>query len=118
MEKAKLAEEISEGESKVDALGAQISQATEEASALGDEIAKLNEDVASAEGDKKAEEEKRAGTHAAYLVEVADYSESVDALERAIAVMESKNRDIPATAAGAASLLQLPEIVKMTPESR
>ena len=44
---------------------------------------------------------------------MADHSESVEALERAIAVRESKNYDILGTA-----LLQLPEIVRMTPEAQ
>merc|ERR1719169_329005 len=113
MEQAQLEKAIKEGEAQVEFLGAEISRLTNEAETLGDEIAQLQTDVATADGDKKKEEEQRAKDHTAYLAEVADYSESVDALERAIAVMESKNYDIPGTA-----LLQLPEIVRMTPKAQ
>merc|ERR1719486_1467220 len=113
MEQAQLEKAIKEAEAQVEFLGAEISRLTEEAQTLGDEIAQLQADVATADSDKKKEEEQRAKDHAAYLTEVADYSESVDALERAIAVMESKNYDIPGTA-----LLQLPEIVRMTPKAQ
>merc|ERR1719335_303005 len=76
---------------------------TEEAVVLGDEIAALGSDLDKFTAEKKAEEEQRAKDHAAYLVEVKDYSESVSALERAIDLLASKNKDIP----GAAALLQL-----------
>merc|ERR1719291_526481 len=72
--------------------------------ALGEAIAKLSNDVASAQANTKAEEAKRAKDHAAFLEEEQDFSESVDALERAITVLQKQNYDRPA---GAAALMQL-----------
>jgi len=103
MEQGQLTDDVAEGGARIESLGAEISKLTEEAVVLGDEIAALGSDLDKFTAEKKAEEEQRAKDHAAYLVEVKDYSESVSALERAIDLLASKNKDIP----GAAALLQL-----------
>merc|ERR1712190_278224 len=72
--------------------------------ALGEAIAQLSNTVASSQAATKAEEAKRAKDHAAFLEEEQDFSESVDALERAINVLQKENYDRPA---GAAALVQL-----------
>merc|ERR1719284_901627 len=105
MEQPQLADDIAGGEESIESLGAEISKLTEEAGTLGDEIAALESDIGKFTSEKKAEEEQRAKDHKAFLLEEKDYSESLSALERAIEVLESKNKDVP----GAAALLQLTE---------
>jgi len=104
MEQGQLESSIAGGEAKVEALGAEIIELTEEVNTLGDEIAQLQTDVAAYDANAKKEEEQRAKDHAAYVEEEKDYAESVYALERAIALMESKSSDAPRAAA---VLLQL-----------
>lgn len=61
----------------------------------------------------RQKEDIRAPYRAAYLTEVADRSERADALVRTIQVMEPRNFGVPGKA-----LLQLPEIVRMTPKAQ
>jgi len=69
---------------------------------LGEAIGKLNDNVAKYQADVKSETAQREKDHAAFLEEEKDYSESVDALERAVAVLSRQDYDRPA-------LLQLSE---------
>jgi len=115
METAQLQKEIEDGSNKVDFLMSEISQIEAEAKTLGIEIEKLQEAVAGFDAEKKEQQEQRAKDHAMYLTEVKDYSESVDALERAIAVMSRSNHDVPGAAA---ALLQLTDKVPMSPKAQ
>merc|ERR1719310_1308438 len=115
METAQLKKEIEDGSVKVDFLMSEIAKTSAEAKALGIEIEKLQEAVAGFDADKKEQQEQRAKDHAMYLTEVKDYSESVDALERAIAVMSRSNHDVPGAAA---ALLQLTDKVPMSPKAQ
>jgi len=69
---------------------------------LGEAIGELNDNVAKYQADVKSETAQREKDHAAFLEEEKDYSESVDALERAVAVLSRQDYDRPA-------LLQLSE---------
>merc|ERR1719478_2006342 len=60
---------------------------------LSKEIAGLDEDISVWEGDKRASTEVRELENADYLRTHKDYSESVDALERAIAVLKKQAYD-------------------------
>jgi len=62
---------------------------------------------------KKESSAQREKDRSAYVAESTDYGESVDALERAIAVMQAKDRDIPGT-----SLLQLTTNDKLPVQAR
>jgi len=115
MQKAELTKTIADKEALVEVIDAKIGKLTAEAKDLGEEIATLNSDVAGYGEDKKEAEAQRAKDHAGYLAEVMDYSESIDALERAISVLESKNRDVPGAAA---ALLQLPNKVDLPTETK
>jgi len=92
---AKSAETIETLNAEIDKLGADIKT-------LGGEIGGLQGDITTFEGDKKESTAQREKDHAAFVEEETDYSESVDALERAIQVLQEKDRDIPG-----ASLLQI-----------
>mmetsp|Transcript_49905 Transcript_49905/g.78973 ORF Transcript_49905/g.78973 Transcript_49905/m.78973 type:complete len:714 (-) Transcript_49905:23-2164(-) len=96
---------IAESADAIEMLTAEIGQLTNEAKTLGEEISKLQTDVASYEAEKKAKEIQRVKDHKAFIEESTDYSESLDALDRAISVLMAKNHDIPGSAS--AVLLQL-----------
>jgi len=104
---AKSAETIESLSAEIDKLGADVKT-------IGDEVGGLQGDVTTFEGDKKESAAQREKDHAAFLEEETDYSESVDALERAIQVLQEKDRDIPGAAA---SLLQIQDKLPMQAKS-
>merc|ERR1719321_2444555 len=97
---------IAKGAESIELLTSEIAKLTTEAKVLGEEIAKLQSDVATFESEKKAATAQREKDHAAYVEESTDYGESVDALDRAIVVLQKKTADKPAASA---VLLQLTE---------
>jgi septal ring factor EnvC (AmiA/AmiB activator) len=101
-ETASLAKEIKENGETIELLETEIGKLTQDVAALGEAIGELSDNVAKYEADVKSETAQREKDHAAFLEEEKDYSESVDALERAIAVMSKQDYDRPA-------LLQLSE---------
>jgi len=104
MESSHLNNDIaSEGED-IETLSAEIVQLDSEAKGLGGAIGKLQSDIASFEADKEKATKQRAKDNAAFLVESQDYAESVDAVARALDVMQSENYD---RGAKAASLMQI-----------
>merc|ERR1719460_2420981 len=84
---------IKEATAKMEQLVAAIQKAEADAATLAKEIAGLDEDISVWEGDKKAATEVRELENADYLTTHKDYSESVDALERAIAVLKKQAYD-------------------------
>jgi len=78
---------------QIDMLKADIGKATADASQLGKEIAGLDQDVATWNGDKRAATKVREIEKADYDATHKDYSESVDALNRAIAVLKKQAHD-------------------------
>merc|ERR1719345_674241 len=76
---------IKEATAQMEQLSASIQKAEADAATLAKEIAGLDEDISVWEGDKKAATEVRELENADYLTTHKDYSESVDALERAVA---------------------------------
>merc|ERR1719440_2061167 len=97
---------IATGAETIELLQSSIVKLTTEAKVLGEEIAKLQTEVADAAAEKKAAEEQRKKTHAAFVAESTDYGESLDALDRALVVMQKVNSNVPGTA-DSAVLLQL-----------
>jgi hypothetical protein len=87
--------EIETGKSTTEKLLAAIAKADSDVSQLGSAITKLEGEQADTEGELKAATDMRASQHEEYLTISTDYSESVDALERAIQTMQSKNYDVP-----------------------
>merc|ERR1719420_865348 len=84
---------IKEAEEMIEMLKADIQQYTVDAETLGKEIAGHDEDIATWTGDIKAATEVRELENADYMTTHKDYSESVDALERAIAVLKKQAYD-------------------------
>merc|ERR1719331_487263 len=104
MEIPALQKNIAQGAEDIESLTASIDKLTNEAKVLGEEIAKLESDVSGFEAEKKAKELQREKDHKAFVAESTDYSESLDALARAISVLMAKSADRPADSA---VLLQL-----------
>jgi len=86
---------IKEAEEKIEALKADIQAHTAHAARLTKEIAGHDDDIATWKGDSEAAAKVRAIDKAEYDATHKDYSESVDALERAIAVLKKQAHDRP-----------------------
>jgi len=84
---------IEEANERIEMLKADIQSNTAKAEKLTKEIAELDEDIAIWNGDIKAATKVREIEKADYDALHKDYSESVDALERAIAVLKKQNYD-------------------------
>jgi len=84
---------IDEAAEQIDMLKADIAKAVADAAQLGKEIAGLDEDVSIWQGDMKAATNVRKIEKADYDATHKDYSESVDALQRAIAVLQKQAHD-------------------------
>merc|ERR1719380_446643 len=84
---------ISEANEMIEVLKADIAKYTADAAQLGKEIAAHEEDIAVWTGDSKAATKVREIEKADYDATHKDYSESVDALERAIAVLKKQAHD-------------------------
>merc|ERR1719272_2213572 len=74
-------------------LKADISKAVADAAQLGKEISGLDEDVSIWQGDQKAATSVRQIEKSDYAATHTDYGESVDALQRAIAVLKKQAHD-------------------------
>jgi len=84
---------IKEAEETIEVLKADISKYISDAAQLTKEIAAHDEDIAAWTGDEKAATNVRAIEKADYDAMHKDYSESVDALQRAIAVLKKQAYD-------------------------
>jgi chromosome segregation ATPase len=84
---------IKEGNARIEKLNADIQKAEADAARLGREIAQHDEDISVFQGDVKAATKVREIENTDYLATHKDYSESIDALERAISVLKSQNYD-------------------------
>merc|ERR1711920_1094815 len=89
---------IKEANERIEILKADIQKYTEDAAMLTKEIAGHDEDIAVWNGDKKAAAKVRQLEKADYDALHQDYSESISALERAIAVLKKQAHDRPQTA--------------------
>jgi len=87
--------EVQTGDTSIEQLTAFIEKADNKASTLGKEVAGLEADIARLESEKKDATSVRSKEHAEYVKLQQDYSESVDALERAIQVLSSQAYDRP-----------------------
>merc|ERR1719475_31869 len=84
---------IEEANERIEVLKADIQKYTADAAQLTKDIAELDEDVSIWNGDIKAATNVRNIEKADYDKTHQDYSESVDALERAIAVLKKQTAD-------------------------
>jgi len=97
---------IAEAEEKIAVLKADIEEFKAEAARLKAEADLLDGDVAAWTGDDTAATKVRDMEKAAYDELHQDYSESISALERAIAVLKAKAHDLPQAALAQVSALQ------------
>jgi chromosome segregation ATPase len=105
-------ESIKKANALMESLAADIQMYESEVSQLAALITEKDALVAGFEGDKKAAIEVRDKEHADYKVEHQDYSESVDALGRAIGILKKQAHDRKQ----AESLLQVTKLARV-PES-
>jgi len=101
-EEKRLGFSITDSSTKIEELIAFAEKADSDVEQLGLEIEELDNQIAQMTQEKKEATEIRASEHAEYTKVSTDYSESVDALERAIEVMASQEGDT----AQAESMLQ------------
>merc|ERR1719335_1879174 len=87
--------EIKTAKSDIEKYLAAAAKADSDVAELGKAIDALEGELATTEGEKADAIEVRNGQHAEYVKISTDYSESVDALERAIQTMESRNYNVP-----------------------
>lgn len=114
-EKANLAKSIkAEGET-MEVLANGIGKSQSDIKGLAGEIATLQSDLAKYEADLKAQVSQRAKEHKEFLAESQDFSESVDAIERAIAVLQKQSFDRPASAS---ALLQVTEKAQLPAKAK
>merc|ERR1719486_1684171 len=84
---------IADGEAAITSLSADIQKAESDATVLGKKIAELNSEVDAWEADLAKATSMREGERADYQATHNDYSESVDALDRAIVILKRKSAD-------------------------
>merc|ERR1719181_271748 len=104
---------IAEAEETIATLKADIQKYTADVAQLTKEIAELDEDISIWNGDIKAATNVREIEKADYDATHKDYSESVDALQRAIAVLKKQSFDRKQ-----ASLLQLKQLSLIPAEAK
>jgi cell division septum initiation protein DivIVA len=107
---------IEEANEKIEILKADIAKYTADAALLTKEIAGHDEDIATWTGDEKAATKVREIEKADYEALHTDYSESVDALERAIAVLKKQAYD--RSQASLAQIANLKRLTLVPPEAR
>merc|ERR1719201_860937 len=101
---------IKEADEQIEVLKADIQKYTAKAAKLAKEISGLDEDISVWEGDIKAATKVREIEKSDYDALHKDYSESVDALERAIAVLKKQSHD----RAQKSSLLQVTSLTSLS----
>merc|ERR1719160_352333 len=87
-------EAIAEAGEQIDTLTADIEKYEAEAATLGKEIAGLQQDISTWEGDANAAVKVREIEHTDYVATHKDYSESITALEGAIATLKKTSGDV------------------------
>jgi len=86
---------IKAGEDKIASLEADITKSLADAAKLGDEIDAHNKDIDAWTGESDSSAAQRKAESKEYQATHLDYSESIDALERAIQVLKSREKDVP-----------------------
>jgi len=108
---------IDEAKSQIEQLSADIAKAEADAEQLSTEISELDADVAQAEGELSEATAVREKEHADYSATHTDLSESIDAIERAISVLKSREGDTPQSLLQVSEMTSLPKEAKATIES-
>merc|ERR1719356_240861 len=103
---------IEQAKAQIEQLKADIAKAEADAEELAADIAELEASIAQAKAELKDATDLRNKEHADYTATHTDLSQSVDALERAIAVLKSRTADVPQ------SLLQVQNSPRIPKEAR
>lgn len=114
-ETTNLKTEIKANSEDMDLLEADIGKLQNEVRTLGEALGNLNSNVANMEANKQSEVVQRKKDHADFEEEAKDYSESVDALERAIRVLKKQDYD---RSGAAEALLQISNKDRMPEKAR
>jgi len=101
---ASTAKDIKVAAELMESLSADIGKLGSDIKGLGESIDQLNNEVTTDNSELKEAKDQREKDHASYTEQIEDMGESVDALERAIAVMKKRNFD---SKQAASALLQL-----------
>jgi len=110
-------ESIADGKAKIVQLEADIDKAESDAAVLTGEIADLEGEIVRIEGEIKSATEVRNKEKAEFEAIHLDYSESIDAIERAIAVLKAKSADVPQSLVEVRSSKAIPARAKAAIES-
>eukprot|EP00443_Scrippsiella_acuminata_P049147 CAMPEP_0115428626 /NCGR_PEP_ID=MMETSP0271-20121206/30082_1 /TAXON_ID=71861 /ORGANISM="Scrippsiella trochoidea, Strain CCMP3099" /LENGTH=687 /DNA_ID=CAMNT_0002853741 /DNA_START=78 /DNA_END=2141 /DNA_ORIENTATION=+ len=108
---------INEAASQIEQLTADIAKAEADAEELAGEIADLEKSIAQAEGELEKATQVRDKEHGDYVATHADFSESVDAIERAISVLKSREADVPQSLIQVRDAPGIPQEAKIAIES-
>merc|ERR1719231_1668958 len=87
--------EIAEADAKIEKLNAEIAKATADIEELTARILELDEDIGRWKKDKTSATTIREQEEADFKATLLDYSESLDALERALTVLKKQDVDRP-----------------------
>jgi len=105
--KAEKERDIKVASDQIEALKASIIKNEADADKLGEEISALNKDIDSWSSESKKSTAVRTSEKKEYEATHLDYSESIDALERAIQVLKKREKDVPQ------ALLQVQKVVEL-----
>merc|ERR1719324_1313488 len=92
---------------KITQLEADIAKSEADADQLGEEITGLNKDIDTWSGESSKATSVRKEENKEYAATHLDYSESIDALERAIQVLKNREKDVPQ------SLVQVQKVTEL-----
>merc|ERR1719316_575386 len=98
---------IQEATDRITQLEASIAKSEADAAKLGEEIAALNKEIDTWTGESNKAKAVRKSENDEYKETHLDYSESIDALERAIQTLKKREKDVPQ------SLVQLREVTEL-----
>jgi len=110
------AQAIEEAAKKIEQLNADILKAESDAKVLGDEIDGHNADVAQWEADLESATELRESEKTDYDAAHKDYSESIDAIGRAIVALK-KQKDVPQSLLQIQAVTRIPQATRATIQS-
>jgi len=103
---------IKEASAQIEQLTADIAKAESDAGTLAGELSALEAAIAKAESELAEAKQIRAKEAADYDAQHADFSESIDALERAVQVLKAREADVPQSLAQLRSAPWLPAKAK------
>jgi hypothetical protein len=108
---------IEEGSQQIEQLSADISKAAADAEELAAEIATLEETIVKNQAELDAAAGIRKKERADFMAQETDLSESIDAIERAIATLKAKEADVPQSLLQVQNSKMLPQHAKAAIES-